>query len=64
MDLHILPRVLSAYLTAHYGAILGMGVASTFIELLAGKGFVAFAGIELGFRNQEDDGFSEIRGLV
>jgi len=40
-----------------------MGVTSTFVELLAGKEFVAFtrpAGIELGVRNQEDDEFAEV----
>ena len=41
-------------------------MASTFVEFLAGKEFGAFnrAGLELGVRNQEDDEFAKLHGLI
>jgi hypothetical protein len=43
-----------------------MDMANAFLELLAGKEFAALVrgGIELGIRNQEDDEFAELHGLV
>ena len=47
-------------------ATLGMDMANAFVEFLAGKEFAAFnrAGLEFSVRNQEDDEFAEIHGLV
>ena len=41
-------------------------MAVAFLEVLAGKEFAEFnrAGLELGVRNQEDDEFAEVHGLV
>ena len=41
-------------------------MANAFLEFLAGKEFAACvrARIELGVRNQEDDEFAEVHGLV
>jgi len=41
-------------------------MANAFLEFLAGKEFAEFvrAGIELGVRNQEDDEFAEVHGLI
>ena len=41
-------------------------MANAFVEFLAGKEFATFnrVGIELGVRNQEDDEFAELHGLV
>lgn len=56
----------SALVQLFNGAILGMDMASAFVEFLAGKEFAGFvrAGIELGVKNQEDDEFAELHGLV
>jgi len=52
-------------LTARW-ATLGMDMASAFVEFLTGKEFGTFnrAGLERGVRNQEDDKFAGLHGLV
>ena len=41
-------------------------MANAFLEFLVGKEFAAFVrgGIELGVRNQDDDEFAELHGLI
>jgi len=48
------------------GVIIGMDMASSFLEVLAGKAFAELVrtGIELGVKNREDDEFAEVHGLV
>ena len=45
---------------------VGLDMANAFLEFLAGKELAAAirSRIELGVRNQEDDEFAEIHGLV
>jgi len=41
-------------------------MANAFVEFLAGKEFAAFnrAGLEFSVRNQDEDEFAELHGLV
>ena len=46
--------------------IIGLDMANAFLEFLAGKELaeVVRSRIELGVRNQEEDEFAEVHGLV
>ena len=46
--------------------VIGMDMASAFLDFLAGKELATFVrrGIELGVRNQEDDEFADVHGLI